>query len=51
VEHLYFIYLINTGHKYLGCGMLILCKAQVFLILNLDEEATSDFWGLIAARQ
>jgi hypothetical protein len=48
-SHPYLIFLINTGHKYLGYGLLILCKVQVFLILNLDEEATSVFWGLIAA--
>jgi hypothetical protein len=48
-SHPYLIFLINVGHKYLGYGLLILCKVQVFLILNLDEEEASVFWGLIVA--
>jgi hypothetical protein len=48
-SHPYLIYFSNIIHKYLGYGLIILCKVQVFLILNLDEELVSTFWGLIAA--
>lgn len=35
-SHPYLIYLSNVVHKYLGY-VIILCKIQVFLILNLDD--------------
>lgn len=48
-SHPYLIYFINVAHKYIGYSLIILCKIQVFLILNLDDELTPTFWGLIGA--
>jgi hypothetical protein len=48
-SHPYLIYFTNVFHKYLGYSLIVLCKIQVFLILNLDEELVQTFWGLAGA--
>ena len=48
-SHPYLIYYMNTSHKYLGYVLMVLCKIQVFLKLDLREELESTFWGLLAA--
>jgi hypothetical protein len=48
-SHPYPIYFLNTAHKYLGYGLMVLAKIQVFLILNLEEDERGLFWGLLAS--
>jgi hypothetical protein len=41
------IYMLNALHKYLGYGLTLLGKIQVFLVLDLNIQKVDLFWSLI----
>ena len=45
-SHPYPIYCMNILHKYLGYGLTILCKIQIFLILSLKDIHMKQLIGL-----